>query len=102
MRIAERNPAYCSSCYGQYVDKKHIDFEAAWDGPVVNPKEAIKVAIDDLVLCEGCVREAAKLLGMTDSDEAEKVLRYKASLMRESKARKALEDKLATIQGALA
>jgi hypothetical protein len=29
-------PTMCSACFGQYPDRNHVDFEAAWDGPVIN------------------------------------------------------------------
>lgn len=71
-RVADPNPAYCSSCFNQQPQLPHVDFEAAWDGPVVNPDDQIKVAIDDLYLCANCVREAGRLLGMVD-DEPERI-----------------------------
>jgi hypothetical protein len=40
-----------------------VDFEAAYDGPVV-PGTPEPVPIDDLVICEPCLREAAVLLDL--------------------------------------
>jgi hypothetical protein len=50
----------CSACFNQQPDKLHIDFEAAWDGPV--KEGAIKVPIDDLYICEDCLKSAYGLL----------------------------------------
>lgn len=65
-------PFACSSCGGQYVERQHVDFGAAWDGPMI-PSEHIAghqpVSIDDLILCDECVRAAARLIGMEDRDD---------------------------------
>jgi hypothetical protein len=29
-------PAACSSCYGQYPQRRHVDFGASWDGRAHN------------------------------------------------------------------
>lgn len=64
MKLANTPPAYCSSCFNQDPQALHVDMEAYWDGPVTEPKGDghDAVAIDDLILCEACVREAASLL----------------------------------------
>ena len=64
------NPPFCAACYGQKPEMRHVDFEAAYDGPVVNPEDDIKMAVDDLILCEECLRSAAQRLGYgpIDSD----------------------------------
>lgn len=64
-------PTGCASCGGQYPDRRHIDFSAAYDGPVLNQEQVIAtgvtpVAIDDLVICDECIRAAAALLGLID------------------------------------
>jgi hypothetical protein len=72
MKIAESPPAYCSACHGQYPERQHVDFEAYWDGPVfeTGPEDnTIKVAIDDLILCENCMDTAAMLLGYVKKKE---------------------------------
>jgi hypothetical protein len=56
-------PIYCSACFNaQQV--RHIDFDAACDRGYGND-ESIKVVMDDLILCENCVKAGAELLGMT-------------------------------------
>lgn len=54
-------PSYCSSCFQQKPDTPHVDLDAAWEGPVLDVS-GIKHTIDDLVLCENCIREAATYL----------------------------------------
>lgn len=66
VRPAE-TPIYCSACFGQYPDKRHVDLDAACDrgfgeGP-------LPVSMDDLILCEDCLREAAEVIGMRPDDE---------------------------------
>lgn len=48
-----------------------MDFEAAWDGPIANAVEVITsgvtpVQVDDLIVCENCLREAFNLLDFDD------------------------------------
>jgi hypothetical protein len=62
-RLTDVAPAYCSSCFGQKTELRHVDFDAAWDGPVIDPGNGIKQVIDDLIICEHCLAEAASLLG---------------------------------------
>jgi hypothetical protein len=57
-------PIFCSSCFNQ-KDIRHIDFDAACDRGY-GKAEAVEVAMDDLILCEDCVREGAEILGMVD------------------------------------
>lgn len=59
-KIADVPPSACAACFGQYTDRRHVDFEAAWDGPVLDG--SVKVAIDDLVICENCLRDGFNVL----------------------------------------
>lgn len=59
-------PIYCSACFNNQ-DCRHIDFEAACDRGYGND-EAVKIAMDDLVLCEHCLKAGARILGMTDDE----------------------------------
>lgn len=63
-------PQYCSSCFRQDSRIQHIDFNSACDRGWYGGDAATEVAMDDLILCENCVREGANLLGMIlpDSD----------------------------------
>lgn len=53
-------------------DLEYVDFEAAYDGPVIDDPNAdhVKVYLDKVVICESCVAEAARLLGMEYQDDA--------------------------------
>jgi len=62
-------PAYCSACFAQDTSKIHIDMDAACDRGY---GDDITINMDDLVLCENCVREAAMLIGMRDATESAK------------------------------
>jgi hypothetical protein len=66
-------PAACSSCYGQYPQRRHVDFGASWDGPVLNDgsdeRFIIRASLDELILCEDCLRRGAEQLGLVDPDE---------------------------------
>lgn len=69
MKLAEVTPTHCARCFQQKPDERHVDFDAAYDGPVI-PGTPEPICIDDLVLCESCMREAARLLGLVDWAEA--------------------------------
>lgn len=62
MKLANPNPSHCSACFNQQPDKKHIDFEAAWDGPVLDSESLVKQVIDDLYICEDCLKGAYALI----------------------------------------
>lgn len=75
MRVADTAPAYCSGCFQAKPSDCHVDFDVAWDGPTITDGVAggdegivqtIAVAIDDLILCEDCLKKAAALVGMVD------------------------------------
>lgn len=61
----------CSACFQQHPEKVHVDFEVAWDGPHFpegslmtddGKVNHLPVQIDDLILCEDCVRSALMLV----------------------------------------
>jgi hypothetical protein len=66
IRAAATMPAYCSACFNQDSRKVHVDFDAACDRGF---GDDITVNMDDLVLCEDCVRQGALLVGMRDVAE---------------------------------
>lgn len=72
-RLAEM-PMFCASCGSQDPEARYVDFDAAWDGPVVNPEDGIKMQIDDLVVCENCLKEASALVGLVDPDRVAETL----------------------------
>lgn len=90
-RLAEM-PMFCASCGSQDPGARYVDFDAAWDGPVVNPEDGIKMQIDDLVVCENCLKEASALVGLVDPDQtAETLARAQQDLI-------AKEEKIAELQ----
>ena len=97
-RIATVAPSACSACYGQYPDRVHVDFDAAWDGPVLDG--SVKVTIDDLVVCEDCLRDAIALLPDTDRDLALERLRERITELEAQKS--SAEDHAEKLERALA
>lgn len=80
MRLTETAPAACSCCYQAKPDQPHVDFEVAYDGPTIpgqviqgdgDVTNGVPVVIDDLILCEQCLRSAAGLVGMVNPDETQ-------------------------------
>lgn len=67
-------PMFCAACGSQDPKTRYVDFDAAWDGPVVNPEDGIKMQIDDLVVCENCLKEASRLVGLVDPDQVSETL----------------------------
>lgn len=61
-------PIYCSACFGQNPDARHIDFDAAADRGYGDTDNGLKISMDDLILCEECVKAGAVLLGMMDTE----------------------------------
>lgn len=66
MKVASPPPTFCAACHCSAPEKKHVDFEAYYDGPVVDGLTH-KQPIDDLVLCVDCIKPAAMLVGMVDN-----------------------------------
>jgi hypothetical protein len=79
-------PQRCSACSNQQPGIRHVDFDAACDRGYGN-EEAVKVAYDDLILCENCVKEGLQVLGIEDSKE------LKAEL-QDTKRKLEIKDKL--------
>lgn len=60
-RLAESRPPYCSACFQHPGELRCVDFEAAYDGPVMEGVPS-PVPIDDLILCEQCLASAFAIL----------------------------------------
>lgn len=87
IHLADPAPPYCAACYQAVPHKRHVDFGAGTDGPVMPPAEVmarntvtgeleatrtigtVGHSVDEIVICETCVAAAAKLLGMGAADE---------------------------------
>lgn len=61
MKLSDTAPPYCASCFQAGGEKRYIDFEAAYDGPVI-PGTPEPVPVDDLILCEDCLSAAFGIL----------------------------------------
>lgn len=65
MRISDIPPAYCVSCHKAGPGEEFVDFEAYYDGPVIQ-EEHYKYQVDDLIICKDCLLDAGKLIGIGD------------------------------------
>jgi hypothetical protein len=72
-RIADHAPPACSACFTQQVEQRHIDYDAAWDGPTLPAGDTV-IAIDDLIICESCMIAGARLLGLQDWAESHEIV----------------------------
>src|SRR4051794_27403443 len=80
IRVAETAPAACPSCGRRDSNARHVDFGAAGDYGMApapgNIAGAKLISIDDLIVCEHCLADAAGVLGLEDvSDLAGEVER---------------------------
>lgn len=91
-KIAAPQPPYCASCF-QKPEGRCVDFEAAYDGPVV-PGTPEPIPVDDLVLCESCLEEAFALL---DPKGLRETIEELSQLLVDSQAEVDAKDK--AIQG---
>ena len=92
MRLADPKPPFCAACF-QHSTDTHVDFEASYDGPVIE-KDGIKTPVDDLILCESCVRSAANLLGMLDPEMLLKLIQDAEGEIRELRNEVEKKDKV--------
>lgn len=65
--IAAVAPAYCAACFQARADVVHVDFGAAYDGPVLRQESGEPQTIDDLIVCASCVRDAARALAIVEN-----------------------------------
>jgi hypothetical protein len=102
MRLAHVTPPACSGCFQQKLTKRHVDFDVAYDGPSMMNPQGGHQPIDDLILCEDCLRTAGVLVGLGDVEamEAEVAMHRSATDLAESRA-DAAESRLAAMETAL-
>lgn len=67
VKIAPQPPAYCAGCFASKNGKRFVDLGAAYDGPTIRDAAGGRQSIDDNIVCEDCIREAAWAL-MLDED----------------------------------
>lgn len=92
----------CAACY-QFDNGPHVDMSAAFDGPVLENG----MTIDDLILCENCVRSAVQALeldsdreivdrALTEAEEAKvQAAKWKAYAVQLENAKKSRPEKAA-------
>ena len=66
-----RSPGYCAACFQAKLDEPHVDLGAAYEGPVLAHPDGSKQTVDDLIVCKGCIREAARALEIHEQPLAE-------------------------------
>lgn len=98
--LAAVTPPACSGCFQQKLTTRHVDFNVAWDGPPAGG--GMPYPIDDLILCEACLADAGKLVGLGYVEDAE---RLAAEAQKEAEAAYvaalAAESKLQALETAL-
>lgn len=90
MRVTEIAPTHCSSCFVQKPDARHVDFDAAWDGPVINEGDKDSpafVSIDELIICEDCLRDAGALVELRPAGRVEQERDELREQLRETRER---------------
>jgi hypothetical protein len=84
-RIADPKPVVCSVCLQPPMVRDnelvYVDFEVFYDGPVVTrygeraqDGQTVAHPVDDMIICEECLRAGAALIGLADSERAEEEL----------------------------
>lgn len=68
MKLTNTPPPFCAACHCQNGELRHVDFEAYYDGPVMEGV-SYKQPIDDLIICENCLQAAATLVGMVNNKQ---------------------------------
>jgi hypothetical protein len=83
--IRETNtPTHCSACFQQDGKLLHVDFDAACDRGY-GDAHGVQIAMEDLILCENCLRDGAKLAGMVDGEvQAERIASLEGRLAEEA------------------
>lgn len=64
--LAPRPPAVCAACFNSKPGKRHVDLGAAYDGPAFRDDAGVAQSVDDNIVCEDCIREAARLLSLDE------------------------------------
>jgi hypothetical protein len=87
IHLAEPAPPHCSGCFQQKPQTRHVDFGAAYDGPVVPALEGttgvVGHVIEDLILCEDCLSTAAGLIGLARAEKLQAAIDQAEAANRE-------------------
>lgn len=90
MRLSDPQPAYCAGCFQAPQGKRCVDFEAAYDGPVI-PGTPEPVPVDDLVLCEDCLGAA---FGLLDPQNLRETISELVNLLNDANSEIEAKDKM--------
>lgn len=82
-------PPFCAACFQAGSDKLYVDFDAAYDGPVLDLPDGRKQTIDDLVICETCIAEAVDILPKPEDARDERIAELEAQVAALDEERKA-------------
>jgi hypothetical protein len=61
--------AYCSSCFASKPQMRHVDLEAYYDGPAIKQENGDYVGVDDLIICEDCLKSAGLVVDLYPAAE---------------------------------
>lgn len=97
IHIAQESPPFCSACFNPDPGGVHVDFEAVVESPVfaagyggdVAGDGQVVASSDQLILCQGCVKAAAALVGFGDIEQLH------AQLAEMAERENAMSDRLA-------
>lgn len=70
-KLLEHGTAYCSACWCEQPEKRHVDYSAENDQGYGNRTDT-QIAYDNLQLCEGCAKAGGALVGMVDRSERDR------------------------------
>ena len=93
MRVIE-GVSGCACCYNT-TEGKFVDLVSAYDGPVLENG----MTIDDLILCEACVKKAGEVLGANADRDA--ITQVKNELVESEKVVLELRGYIAHLEDAL-
>lgn len=74
IHLVDIAPPHCSACFQAKPQSPHVDFGAAWDGPVIG-EGVTQHVIDDLVICKTCLIDAGRQIGLGDVERVTEELR---------------------------
>lgn len=65
--VAQSPPGFCAACFNSKLGKRFVDLGSAYDGPVIRDDAGVAQSIDDNIVCEDCVRDAALALELDEN-----------------------------------
>lgn len=100
LRISDPRPSRCAACFqGGQASVRFVDFDAAIDrGTIVDDQNAVLDGIDDLHLCESCVRAAADVLALKPAVQAGQAREIRRLELSNDRWRQYAHDLEATLQ----